>query len=325
MNEMLRPERLLATAVLAAACAAASAQVGLVGPPTYETQVLLDLAPGDRPQYGAYVAEMGWRSDGRTEVSGAIDYAAFVNFAPSEARAIADDFNLKALSHVGGIVQFNPVDVPHLHATALSRNTRYWQAGAVDTPLDFTPFLDGVLNADMGFAELPFQLFAKVTFSLDVVNAAGQPTLHLFRNSAHIDWNNASARWQFTSSSTLPGTDWADSFTTTSTLQPRKTMRSELVYADFLAGAYTAPAGSLFGLQWTLQTEALVEGIAVSASTTADFLHTAGIGFAISAGAPAGATLTEVLTLPSAVPEPGAAALLLAGLVVMAWRRRSTA
>lgn len=319
MTPLLRPDRLLVAAVLAAACTLAAGQPP-VGPPTYVATAALGLVPGDRPPITAHVSVPTWKSAGSSTASGGFASGPFVNFAPSEARAIADDFNLKALAYVGGTVQFDPVQTPHLHATALARNTRYWQTGAADTPLDFTAFLDGVLAADLVFAELPVQVVSTVSFSLDVVNLAGQPIVQVFRNTAHIDWNGSAGRWQFRSGSTLPGTDWADAFTVTGTQQPRPTMRAELVYVDFLAGAYTAPAGSLFGLQWTLEAEALIEGIAVQGAMTADFLHTAGIGLAVAADAPPGAALTELLTVPLAVPEPGAAALMLAGLALLAHR-----
>lgn len=318
MTPIFRPERLIAIALLAGAVTGTGAQA-LVGPPTYEATASLDLVPGDRPPITAYVVEIRWRSEGHPESRGSAMAGPFVNFPPSEAQAIANDTELKALAYTGGTVQWDPVQVPHLHATATAGNTRFWQTGAVDTPLDFMPFLDGALAAELVFAEIPSQLSSKVTFSLDVLNPAGDAVLQVFRNTARIDWNIGRSRWDFAAASTLPGPDWVDAFSTTATPSPRPTMRSELAYLDFIANAYTAPAGSLFGLRWTLQAETLVEGIAVQGAMTADFLHTAGIGFAVADGAPPGAMLTEVLTLPP-VPEPTPAALWLAGLALLAWR-----
>jgi hypothetical protein len=311
-----------AAALLALACHVASAQVVPVGPPTYDTTMTLDLAPGDRPPITAVLLIPGWASSGSTGTAGRIVGAPFIDFRPSEAQAISNNVELGALSYVAGLVQYDPLVVPHLRATATASNLRYWQTGAVDTPLDFTPFLDGFVRGEMTFAEVPFLIYARVGFALDVVDLAGQPLLQVFRHTASLDWNVSSSRWQFSTTSTLPGTDWADSFTTAGLPPPFPTLTSSLVYADFLDDAYIAQAGSLFGLRWTLETEVRLEGIAVQAALTSDFLNTAGLGFAISADAPPGASLTEVLVLPPAVPEPTAAWLLAAGLAMLACRRQ---
>lgn len=319
MSPMPRPAP-LCTALLCLATAAA-AQVTPVGPPTFDVEASLDLEPGDRPPIRAYIASPAWKSSGRTGSSGGRTAGPFIGFPPSEAQGESSDRELGVLAYTGGTVQFSPTTTPHLHAIATASNTRYWQTGAVDTPLDFTPILDGFLQGQMVFAELPFLVFAKVSFALDVVDLAGNPTQHLFRNTAHVDWNASAGRWTFTTTATTPGTAWADSFTTVNSV-PLRTIRSDLVYAQFLEDAYVATAGSLFGLRWTLQTEALIEGIAVQAAVTADFLHTAGLGFAVSPDAPAGAALTEVLVLAPAVPEPASALLLALGLLPLLRRVR---
>lgn len=315
--------------VLALAAGPAAAQgFGQVGPPTFETSVLLDLQPGGRPPLVAIVVDTGWNGVGASGASGGVAGGPVPQLPTPRAEAESTDARLRADALASGITQFSAGATPTLHAHALARNTRYWQAGTVDWTLDFLPILDGRLDGRISYAELPGPMWARVDFRLDVVDLAGALVQPIFGVSARIDRVGGANELRLSRSVSGAASPlaWEQAFTD---VTPPGSFESllfqDLAYFENLIGAYTATASSVFGLRWTLETEALVQGTAVAAAMTADFGHTAQLAFQLSDGAPPAAALTELLVLPPPVPEPGSAALLLAGLGWMFQRRRSRA
>lgn len=119
------------------------------------------------------------------------------------------------------------------------------------------------------------------------------------------------------------GIAWADSVTdTTPPGVGNGILDAEVAYVERMEDAWVAPAGSLFGLRWTVSAESRRTGTSIAGTMAADFGDTSCIGFEIAADAPPGAVLSGVLVAAPA-PEPGIAWLLGAGLAGLRLRTRT--
>jgi hypothetical protein len=182
----------------------------------------------------------------------------------------------------------------------------------------------GLLGGSMLYLEIPAPSFASVVLKIEVTDAAGA-TLHtLLQTQATVQYQPAVAG-AFTLNTSTSGwgsaTTWANAFTPT--LLPGVTFGPQrgfdIAYIDDLDTPVVAPAGSLRGVRWTLETTATVAGQSGQGWFVADLGNTVHIGLGRSEAELTALGITEVLLLP--VPEPPLAALWLGGALLL-WARR---
>jgi hypothetical protein len=310
----------LAAVLSTLAAGSAAGQVPPVGPPTYTADVLLDVMPGDgRPTSAHAVRASGWSSQGAPRATAGATAVIPSDLPSSEADATATAADLHATAIASGYTSFEVGLTPHYRASAQASTTNFFQNHAADTPLTFTPFLNGVLEGRLVFAELPGPIWTRMEFRLDIVDLAGQVTSPIFAVSARIDWigYGPGMQWStFASGATAAGV-WDDAVQdVTPPGSGIHVLNLDVQYSELLEDAYIVPANNLFGVRWTLSAESVLDGTSVAAAMVADFGHTAHIGFTAPDGA-----LTEVLVAPP-VPEPATAWLLPVGLLLVLRRCR---
>jgi hypothetical protein len=309
----------------------AAAQPTQVGPATYSTAATLSIDPGQVFTPVAFVAiNSAHNGQGQSRSHSGIAPLTRPPVPPSLANAESTDTTLRARAHAGSVLfsapPSNPGLVPHATATASASTFRLWHFSN-DFLFDNIPLLlDGLIGGAMLYLEIPAPSFASLVLTIELTDAAGTALSTLLQTRATVQYQpGAAGSFTFNTSSSGWGsaTTWANAFTPTPlpgvAFGPQRGY--DIAYVDELDTPVVAPAGSLRGVRWTLETSATVAGESGQGWFVADLGNTVHIGLGRSEEELTALGITEVLTLP--VPEPPWPALWLGGaLLLWAQRRR---
>ncbi len=337
MNNNTQGLRLRGLAALCLALGYASTadaeSITIVGQPTFFSESRVEENRGStRPPAVGFISSSSYNGRGSSGTISSIDgpfIPSPVVFDPTEAKGESSNTQLKSLSRASGDILFRNDrndPFPFVLARNTSVTTRYFSFSSVDptVPLDFISFLTGELTTFRGIAESLRDVYASMSFGLQIIDTNNQVLADVFQVSAVN-------RRQFSSSfflSTLATgaadlTDWQSAIdgtldTTGGTL--------DISYLRRFENAFNAPVDTILGFQWTLQTEAFMEGAGVSGQFESDFFTTADFGLEINSSAAGVATMTEVLSVPAMIPEPSSlllSALGVIGVVGLIARRKA--
>ena len=311
---------------VAAALGVTGALAQPLGVPTYSATGLVDVQRGSSFLNQAYaVSNQGFNGLGHQIIVAAPQPVLWPNFRPTEAYAAASAAQLKATAVASGTVFFHPNQEPYVHALARAESTSFWSFGSA-WQMEFTPFLDGALSGIVGYFEVPgANNLSRVRFGLDLLDASGALLNPIFEVQARIALGNATDVLKFnaTTSGLASSVLWNTAFTKTSDDDTSFSgkLAYDIGYLEKITTPIIANVGDIYGFRWFLESESWIQGYSVNAVFAADLGHTATIGFALSDAELARRGIVQLLSLPAAVPEPPAALMVLAGLVLLGLRR----
>ncbi len=261
----------LPSAFAAVACAALLAATPCtqaatqVGPASFTASAALEVDRGALyPAVYVGGSSSTWNGQGAAGASYQINAVPWFASQPSDADATATDTALHAYAVSTGAVFSNAVVAPHVYAYAKAQTTRMWAFGS-DFTVDDVPLLfDGVLAANVTYAEVPKDLFSRVRYSFTVTDEQGHELALLARleaTSRYLPGSNQIQLLRSTGGYADPAV-WAGSFTALA--PPFGTSGPAQYWAighlEDLDTAFVARAGHTYGFRWTLEAETSIAG-----------------------------------------------------------------